>query len=59
MPRKLAFTGGHQIEVVEYEDRPLEPNELRIKTEYASGKHGTPLAYMDDQNLEGVSLYHR
>ena len=50
MPRKLAFTGGHQIEVVEYEDRPLEPNELRIKTEYASGKHGTPLAYMDDQH---------
>ena len=50
MPRKLAFTGGHQVEVVEYEDRPLAPNELRIQTEYASGKHGTPLAIMDGRN---------
>ena len=53
MPRKLAFTGGHQVEVVEYEDRPLAPNELRIQTEYASGKHGTPLAMMDGRNDQG------
>jgi len=53
MPRKLAFTGGNQVEVVEYEDRPLEPNELRIKTEYASGKHGTPLAMMGALNYQG------
>ena len=53
MPRKLAFTGGHQVEVVEYEDRPLEPNEVRIQTEYASGKHGTPLAIMDGRNSQG------
>ena len=53
MPRKLAFTGGHQVEVVEYEDRPLAPNEVRIQTEYASGKHGTPLAMMDGRNDRG------
>ena len=53
MPRKLAFSGGHQVEVVEYEDRPLAPNELRIQTEYASGKHGTPLAMMDGRNERG------
>ena len=53
MPRKLAFTGGHQVEVVEYEDRPLAPNEVRIQTEYASGKHGTPLAMMDGRNEQG------
>ena len=53
MPRKLAFTGGHQIEVVEYEDRPLAPNEARVQTEYASGKHGTPLAMMDSRNEQG------
>ena len=53
MPRKLAFTGGHQVEVVEYEDRPLAPNEVRVQTEYASGKHGTPLAAMDGRNEQG------
>ena len=53
MPRKLAFTGGHKAEVVEYEDRPLAPNEVRIQTEYASGKHGTPLAAMDGRNEQG------
>ncbi len=53
MPRKLAFTGGHQIEVVDYEERPLAPHEVRIQTEYASGKHGTPLAIMDSRNDQG------
>ena len=53
MPRKLAFTGGHKAEVVEYADRPLAPNEVRIQTEYASGKHGTPLAIMDGRNEQG------
>ena len=53
MPRKLAFTGGHQIEVVDYEERPLAPHEVRIQTEYASGKHGTPLAIMAGRNDTG------
>ena len=53
MPRKLAFTGGHQVKVVEYEERPPAPNEARIQTEYASGKHGTPLAIMDSRNEQG------
>ena len=53
MPRKLAFTGGHRVEVVEYEERPLAPNEVRIQTEYASGKHGTPLAIMDGRSAQG------
>ena len=50
MPRKLAFTGGHRIEIVEYQERPLAPHEVRVRTEYASGKHGTPLAIMDGRN---------
>ena len=54
MPRKLAFTGGHQVEVVEYEDRPLAPNEVRgSDRNTASGKHGTPLAMMDGRNDRG------
>ncbi len=50
MPRKLAFTSRKKVAVIEYEDRPLKPNEVRIQTEYASGKHGTPLAIMDGRN---------
>ena len=53
MPRKLAFTGGYRIGLVEYEERPLAPHEVRIQTEYASGKHGTPLAIMDGLNVPG------
>ncbi len=53
MPRKLAFTGGDKFEVVEYEERPLAPHELRIQTEYASGKHGTPLAFMRGRVEQG------
>ena len=45
MPRKLAFTGGHKIGIVDYDERSLAPHEVRIQTEYASGKHGTPLAF--------------
>lgn len=53
MPRKLAFTGGHQIEVVDYDERPLASDEVRIQTEFASGKHGTPLAIMASGNDTG------
>ena len=53
MPRKLTFAGGHKIEVVEYEERPLAPDEARVQTEYASGKHGTPLAIMADREDTG------
>ena len=54
MPRKLAFTGADKIEIVEYDERPLAPHELRIQTEYASGKHGTPLAFMRGRAEQGL-----
>lgn len=53
MPRKVAFTGGHGVAVLEYQDPPLAPNEVRIQTEYASGKHGTNMALMDGLNRQG------
>ena len=53
MPRKLTFTGSRKIEIVEYEERPLAPHELRVRTEFASGKHGTPLAIMAGLNDPG------
>ncbi len=53
MPRKVVFTKEHDVAVVEYEERPLAPNELRVQTEYASGKHGTTLSIMDGRNRQG------
>ena len=53
MPRKAAFTRGHGVGVLEYEDRPLAPNEVRIQTEYASGKHGTTMFLMEGLNRQG------
>ena len=53
MPRKLAFAGGYKFDLVDYDERPLAPHEVRIQTEYASGKHGTPLAIMEGRNERG------
>lgn len=53
MPRRLAITGPHKVEVLEYEDPPLDPHQVLVKTELASGKHGTTLAGFDDENFRG------
>ncbi len=53
MPLRLAITGPHRVEVIEYLDRPLEAHEVLIRTELASGKHGTTTAMMDDVNFRG------
>jgi threonine dehydrogenase-like Zn-dependent dehydrogenase len=47
MPRRLAATGPYQVKVVAYEDPPLKSPEVRIRTELASGKHGTVMAMFD------------
>ena len=53
MPRRLAITAPHKGEVLEYQDPPLEYHQVRIKTELASGKHGTTLAGFDGLNFQG------
>ena len=53
MPRRLAITAPHKVEVLEYQDKPLEPHQVRVKTELASGKHGTTLAGFDGLNFQG------
>ena len=47
MPRRLAITGPYEAQVMEYEDPALEPTQVLIKTEWASGKHGTTTAMFD------------
>ena len=53
MPRRMAFTGPYQVEILEYEEPALQPNEVRVKTEFASGKHGTTTGMFDGRNFVG------
>jgi len=53
MPRRLAITGPHKVEVLEYEDRPLNPHEVLLRMTIASGKHGTTIAGFDGINNIG------
>jgi threonine dehydrogenase-like Zn-dependent dehydrogenase len=49
MPRELVAVAPRTPILREYEDPPLGPRQIRIKTEFASPKHGTELvAYRND-----------
>ncbi len=41
MPRELVLVAPGRPEIREYEERPLAPGEVRVKTEFSSPKHGT------------------
>lgn len=53
MPRRLAITGPYRIELLTYDDPPLLDNEVLVKTELASGKHGTTAALFDYRVFSG------
>ena len=53
MPIKAVFNEKHEAALLEYDDRPLASNEVRIQTEYASGKHGTTMYMMDGSQRQG------
>ena len=42
--RKLVAVKPREAAIKEYEDRPVQSNEVRVKVEFASPKHGTELA---------------
>ncbi len=53
MPIKAVFNEKHEAALVEYDERPLAPNEVRIQTEYASGEYGTSLVIVAGRNDTG------
>ena len=53
MPRRLAFSGPYQVETVVYEDPPLGRRQVLVRTEWASGKHGTTTAMFDSGVFKG------
>lgn len=53
MPRRLAFSGPYQVESMIYEDARLGPRQVLVRTEWASGKHGTSTAMFDSGVFRG------
>src|SRR5690606_23012277 len=41
------------VEILSYDDPPLQPNEVLVRTELASGKHGTTMAMFDNRAFGG------
>lgn len=42
--KKLVATAPRVAELKDYEDRPIQSNEVKVKVEFAAPKHGTELA---------------
>jgi threonine dehydrogenase-like Zn-dependent dehydrogenase len=53
MPRRLAITGSYNAEFLAYEDAPLQDDQVLVRTELASGKHGTITAMFDYRVFSG------
>lgn len=54
MPRRLAITGLHEASVLEYEAGALGDYDVLVRTEIASGKHGTTFAMFDGRTFAGL-----
>ncbi|MFP5115928.1 zinc-dependent alcohol dehydrogenase [Bacillaceae bacterium C204] len=55
MLKQLVAVAPHKADILDYEDRPIKSNEVKVQVEYASPKHGSELAgfrgespHMDD-----------
>ena len=59
MPQRLAITGPYKAEILEYEDAPLQPGQVMVKTELASGKHGTTTGMFDGRSFQGQEFDQR
>ena len=53
MPKRLAITGPYTVEVMEYEDGRIPDGHVLVRTELASGKHGTTTAMFDGATMRG------
>lgn len=53
MPRELVLTAPRTLELREYEEAPLKPHQVRIKSILTAEKHGTTLAW-----YRGMTPFH-
>jgi threonine dehydrogenase-like Zn-dependent dehydrogenase len=56
MPKRVAFVGAYEVAVLDYDEPVLAPDQVRVQTELASGKHGTTTAMFDGGAFEGQSF---
>ena len=64
MPKQLVALAPRKASLIDYEDKPVSRNEIKVKLEFASPKHGTELAafrgtspYFDDYYDEDLQLF--
>jgi threonine dehydrogenase-like Zn-dependent dehydrogenase len=53
MPQRLAMIGSAACRLMPYEERPLGPGEVRVRTAFATGKYGTNATLGDGQTIAG------
>jgi threonine dehydrogenase-like Zn-dependent dehydrogenase len=56
MPKRLALIGDHVCDWLDYEEKPVGADQIRFRTEYASGKYGTWAALLDPGTFGGQML---
>jgi threonine dehydrogenase-like Zn-dependent dehydrogenase len=56
MPKRIAITGPDQVELLDYDDPPLDANQVLVTTELASGKHGTTTGMLDNRTYAGQNF---
>jgi threonine dehydrogenase-like Zn-dependent dehydrogenase len=56
MPKGLFAPKPYEAAIMEYEEKPLGEREVRIRTEFASGKHGTTMGAMSGTNFHGAKF---
>lgn len=44
MPKQLVAVAPRKADILNYEERPIQPNEVQVKVNYAAPKHGSELA---------------
>ena len=54
MPKRLAITGHFEASILEYQDPPIAPDEVLVRTELASAKHGTTFSMLDHRTFDGM-----
>lgn len=53
MPRRAVFSGPFEVAIASYEDEPVGARQIRVRTEIASGKHGTTTALFESGAFQG------
>lgn len=58
MPKRLALVGDHVCKWINYDEKELGPDQVRFKTEIASGKYGTWAAISEGSTFAGRKFEH-